>query len=240
MSTLQQPEQNAIVTQEDVAQAINKPSPEMPTSIAENKVPKKDADARGRILSIALSSFAKRGFDGVSTTELAKAAGVTQPLIHYHFKSKKALWQTVVRNSFAVLNEEYIQPLHKSSGITNTDLAHKAIEDFVKFLAKRTEFVQILMSESTQDSARLEWLTSELLHPVMQDLRGAYKEGVERSVLVDMPMAQLVSLVLGAASQFYVMNALNMRLFNVDVTADEHSDIHISVVVQMLKKTLVV
>ena len=240
MSTLHQHEQNSVVTQEDVAQAIKTPEPEMPIQKVEKKSQKKDADARGRILKIALTSFANRGFDGVSTTELAKAAGVTQPLIHYHFKSKKALWQTVVRNSFAVLNEEYIQPLHKAIGVSNTQLAEKAIEDFVQFLAKRAEFVQILMSESTQESARLEWMVEELLSPVMQDLNNAYRDGVTRGVLVDMPMAQLVSLVLGSASQFYVMSTLNMRLFHVDVMEPMHSERHIATVVKMLKNALIV
>lgn len=207
---------------------------------AEKKSPKRDADARGRILDIALKSFANRGFDGVSTTELAKAAGVTQPLIHYHFKSKKALWQTVVRNSFAVLNEEYIQPLHQISGCTSLARAERAIEDFVGFVARRTEFVKILMSESTQSTARLEWLSEELLEPCMQDLQEAYKEGVNLGILVDMPMAQLFSLVLGAASQFFVMGALNETLFKVDVSLDDHIKIHTSTVVKMLKRALII
>lgn len=206
----------------------------------EKKIQRKDADARGRILDIALKAFADRGFDGVSTTELAKAAGVTQPLIHYHFKSKKALWQTIVRNSFAVLNQEYIQPLHKASGLSNTELAEKAIQDFVEFVARRTEFVQILMSESTQNTSRLEWMVEELLEPCMQDLRSAYAEGVKLGILVDMPMAQLVSLVLGAASQFFVMGSLNSKLFHVDVSNDVHAAIHISTAVKMLKKALIV
>lgn len=206
---------------------------------APKKTTKKDADARGRILSIALKAFADRGFDGVSTTELAKAAGVTQPLIHYHFKSKKALWQTVVRNSFAVLNEEYIQPMHRISGLSSIELAEKSIENFVSFVARRTEFVQILMSESTQHTQRLEWLVSELLEPCMQDLRSAYSDGVQSGVLVEMPTAQLVSLVLGAASQFFVMGSLNQALFNVDVRDKENADIHIATVVKMLKKALI-
>ena len=205
----------------------------------EKKAVKKDVDARVRILEIALTAFADRGFDGVSTTELAKAAGVTQPLIHYHFKSKKALWQTVVRNSFAVLNEEYIQPIHRATGLTHIEKAEKAIEDFVAFVARRSEFVQILMSESTQQTARLEWLVEELLEPCMQDLKNAYSEGVSMGILVDLPMASLVSLVLGAASQFFVMGSLNMQLFSVDVSEEAHSQAHIDTVVKMLKKALI-
>lgn len=207
---------------------------------ATKKGVKKDADARGRILAIALKAFADRGFDGVSTTELAKAAGVTQPLIHYHFKSKKALWQTVVRNSFAVLNEEFIQPMHRSTDLSMTEVAEKAINDFVRFVAARTEFVQILLSESTQDTARLQWMVEELLEPCMHDLSTAYADGVRSGVLVEMPMAQLISLVLGASSQFFVMGSLNQALFNVDVCESSHAQLHIQAAVKMLKKALII
>ncbi|MGB3622115.1 MAG: helix-turn-helix domain-containing protein, partial [Ketobacter sp.] len=46
-------------------------------------------DARERILAAAEALFAIRGFEGVSTTQIAKVAGITQPLIHYHFKNKE-------------------------------------------------------------------------------------------------------------------------------------------------------
>ncbi|RLT93289.1 MAG: TetR/AcrR family transcriptional regulator, partial [Ketobacter sp.] len=53
-------------------------------------------DARERILAAAESLFAVRGFEGVSTTQIAKVAGITQPLIHYHFKNKEALWKATI------------------------------------------------------------------------------------------------------------------------------------------------
>jgi len=57
-------------------------------------------DARGeetrqRLLAAALSAFGARGYDGVSTRELARAAGVNQAAIVYHFGGKEALYTTV-------------------------------------------------------------------------------------------------------------------------------------------------
>ena len=48
---------------------------------------------RERILRAALEEFAIRGFDGTTTAAIARQAGVTQPLVHYHFTTKVALWQ---------------------------------------------------------------------------------------------------------------------------------------------------
>src|SRR4051794_24909594 len=56
--------------------------------------------ARDRILSAALEEFANRGYDGTTTAEIARHAGVTQPLVHYHFETKDALWRAAVGGAF--------------------------------------------------------------------------------------------------------------------------------------------
>lgn len=52
-------------------------------------------DARDRILEGALAVFARRGFDGAKTREIAKEAGVSPALIHHHFNDKETLWDLV-------------------------------------------------------------------------------------------------------------------------------------------------
>ena len=52
--------------------------------------------ARGRLLDAAESLFAARGFYGVTTRQVADAAGVDVALIYYHFKSKSSLFDGVI------------------------------------------------------------------------------------------------------------------------------------------------
>lgn len=51
--------------------------------------------ARGRLLDAAEALFAERGFYGVTTRQVADAAGVDVALIYYHFKSKSSLFDGV-------------------------------------------------------------------------------------------------------------------------------------------------
>jgi AcrR family transcriptional regulator len=51
--------------------------------------------ARGRLLDAAESLFAQRGFYGVTTRQVADAAGVDVALIYYHFKNKSSLFDGV-------------------------------------------------------------------------------------------------------------------------------------------------
>lgn len=52
---------------------------------------KKKERARDRIIRLAADLLVKYGTNSFSTAEVGQAAKVTQPLIHYHFKTKRDL-----------------------------------------------------------------------------------------------------------------------------------------------------
>jgi len=52
--------------------------------------------ARDRIHRVAARLYALRGFEGTSIREIAEGAGVTKPLVHYHFESKERLFGTLL------------------------------------------------------------------------------------------------------------------------------------------------
>jgi len=60
------------------------------------------ADRRTRMIAAAMSVFAKKPFDQVSTAELAAAAGTTRTNLNYHFGDKRGLYLAVMRE-FATL-----------------------------------------------------------------------------------------------------------------------------------------
>ncbi|MEM9190546.1 MAG: helix-turn-helix domain-containing protein, partial [Myxococcota bacterium] len=50
---------------------------------------------RARALEAAIQEFAERGYETGSLRAIARRAGVSQPLISYHFGSKEELWNAV-------------------------------------------------------------------------------------------------------------------------------------------------
>lgn len=53
-------------------------------------------DNRQKILSTALHLFAKKGYDAVSTAEIAQESGITKPTMYYYFGSKEGLLADVL------------------------------------------------------------------------------------------------------------------------------------------------
>lgn len=58
-----------------------------------------------KLLDSAEELFAQRGFYGVTTREVAKAAGCDEALIYYHFSNKQGLFEAVFARRATIANE---------------------------------------------------------------------------------------------------------------------------------------
>lgn len=66
---------------------------------------------RERILDTAEICFAQRGFDGTSLREITSLADVNLGAVNYHFGSKSALFEEVLRRRFEPLNQRRMDML---------------------------------------------------------------------------------------------------------------------------------
>jgi AcrR family transcriptional regulator len=57
------------------------------------------AQRREQLLDVAESLFAQQGYAGATTAQIAKAAGVTEPIIYRHFKSKRDLFVALIERT---------------------------------------------------------------------------------------------------------------------------------------------
>jgi len=65
----------------------------------------KSGDRRAAILHAAIRLFAEKGFRGTTTRELARAVGVTEPVLYQHFRTKRALYNAIIETKAAEFAE---------------------------------------------------------------------------------------------------------------------------------------
>jgi TetR/AcrR family transcriptional regulator len=56
------------------------------------------SERRAQLIEVALTLFSEKGFDGVTTKQIAAAAGVTEAVIFRHFPTKQVLYQAVLES----------------------------------------------------------------------------------------------------------------------------------------------
>ncbi|MGC1508104.1 TetR/AcrR family transcriptional regulator [Ketobacter sp. MCCC 1A13808] len=190
-------------------------------------------DARERILAAAEALFAIRGFEGVSTTQIAKVAGITQPLIHYHFKNKEALWKATISRLFSRLSEEFTAEV---KGMPSGDSRRYMIEmvrSYVAFVAKYPQYGQFILREGVQESPRLEWMVEQWLRPLLGQFHETYEKGVEEGWIKDIPFPQLIMLITASASHFFSLAPLMKSLYGIDAQSPQQALAHSDAVVDV-------
>jgi len=79
------------------------------------------------LIDAAIRLFAQNGFDATSTASIGLSAGVTEPLIHYHFKNKDGLFSHILDTIFT----EYFSRFDALPKETDTEF--EKIENLIRF-----------------------------------------------------------------------------------------------------------
>lgn len=72
----------------------------MPTSLKQPRTSSRERQAS--LIAAASSLFAHKGFNGTTTKEIAKAAGVSEALVFKHFPTKRALYAAILAEKVTV------------------------------------------------------------------------------------------------------------------------------------------
>lgn len=94
--------------------------------------------------------FGAFGFEGTSTRAIAERAGVSHPLLIYHFESKDQLWRSMMED---VLNHYLGEMRKRFAHLDSADpsvMLRAFIENFVRYSARVPQLHRIMTQESTQ------------------------------------------------------------------------------------------
>jgi len=195
---------------------------------------------RRAILEAALDLFAERSFDGASTRMIAERAGVTQPLVHYHFAEKDELWRAAVGD---LLDRFRASTAHRLAGLRGVDevtIAKLLVRHFVEFSAANPQLHRIIMAESKRPSARLDWLVEVHIRPLYDNAVALFERLAPPRAQAAVGPAHLYYLLTGAAATVFVMAPECERLTGVDPFTPEfvaaHADLVVDVLVGALMK----
>lgn len=151
-------------------------------------------ETRTRILDAAEELFMQHGFEGTSMRQLTSRAGVNLAAVNYHFGSKNALIEAVLRRRLDPMNVERIAELdHLES--TNSVSPEAVIRAFVRPSLRMIEdgrsggrnFIRLLGRTYTDPAKGIRALIGQMYAPAME----RYKRALQRA-LPQMPADELV------------------------------------------------
>ena len=88
---------------------------------------------REQLIEVATKLFARNGYEATTTSAIALAAGVTEPILYRHFKNKQELFIAIVRSvSDVTLKAWQAIVAHEQDPIRRIKLCCEAIPDHIK------------------------------------------------------------------------------------------------------------
>jgi TetR/AcrR family transcriptional regulator len=193
------------------------------------------ADAtREAILAAALDVFSERGFDGASTREIASRAGVTQPLLNYHFSSKDELWRAAVDGIFEALAAELAERAQGLRGVDALTTARLLVREFIGFSARNPQLHRIITQECKVDGPRMDWLVERHVRPMYEAATEQFAELAEQGHVPAIPPAHLYYILTGAGPTMFVLGPECRRLSGLDPSSDEVIEAHADAVCLLL------
>lgn len=189
---------------------------------------------RARILDAALEVFSEVAFEGASMREIAERAGVTQPLINYHFGTKDHLWEAAIGSLFDKLSGALTGRVHELRGVDDVTVLKMIVREFVAFSAAHPELHRIITQECTVGGHRVEWVDNELVRPLYQLTVGYIERLVAGGVLPGILPIHVYYLIIGMAPTIFVFAPECVRLSGYDPRTPEAVELHTDAVLTLL------
>ena len=199
------------------------------------RVQRPSADStRDRIVAAATDLFSERSFDGATTREIAARAGVTQPLLNYHFRSKEELWQAAVDSLFELLNQTLDERAAGLRGVDTITSAKLRVREFVVFSARHPELHRIITQESKADGPRMDYLVEHHVRPIFERTTAMFEHLAANGAVPPIAPTHLYYILTGAGPTMFVLAPECRRLSGLEPTDEAVIEAHADAVCQLL------
>lgn len=163
-------------------------------------------ETKQAILDAALHEFARKGFDGASTREIAERASVNHRLIGHHFGNKELLWKATARDIFGRYVHRQRERYKGLDGVDQPVLLRLMLREFILFSAKVPQLHRFMVQANDGGEERLEWLIKNHLAPgISMDLM-LLKKAQQAGMLRSGDVMHLRYLFIGAATSVFTLS----------------------------------
>ncbi|MBD3298308.1 MAG: TetR family transcriptional regulator [candidate division Zixibacteria bacterium] len=148
-------------------------------------------DTRTRLLDAARRLFAERGYMGTSIKAITDAAGANLGAVTYHFKTKDALYDAVVRS----LTEPLVATVEDAlrSGGAPIDRIEAALRAYSEYMHTREEVPSLLLQELALNRPILTPIR-ETIGPLLRGIASVIAEGQrDGSIVAGDPLLLTIS-----------------------------------------------
>jgi AcrR family transcriptional regulator len=165
------------------------------------------------ILEAAERLFTEKGFALTSTTEIARAVGCNQAMVHYYFRTKDKLFAAIFEKKARILISNFMRQ----------DIANFTIEEkIVAFIGSHFDVLQsnprlpfFVINELNTNSLRIEIVReifNSLPRNLYSDVENALQQAIRAGVVRQMEMLDLVITIISLNAGLFLLRPIVQHL----------------------------
>lgn len=163
------------------------------------------AERRSSIVAAAINLFSARGFRGVTTKELAKACGVSEPVLYEHFADKQELYCAILEeacnegDTIALRIEEAFAGNLDASAFFRT-----LAETIVRFLDKNPNYSRLILFSALEGHSLAELHFEHRMKPFYGMLIRRIRDDINAGKLRQCNPAIAARVFIGMVNQYFL------------------------------------
>ncbi len=138
-----------------------------------------EVETKTRILKAAQHLFARYGYDGTTTRDLAQAAGVAEGTLFRHFSNKKSILVELATEGWVELLTDLLTELSEMS-------SYRAVADVMRkrmrHLQENTDLVRVCFMETQFHPDLQERIQGEVLDKMMTVAEAFFQTAIDRGI----------------------------------------------------------
>ena len=151
-----------------------------------------------KILEAASDVFQEKGMYGARMQEIADKAGINKALLHYYFRSKEKLFETVFRTAVGLMAPKIRSIINSDQHLF--DKIRTFTDEYISFLSKHTYLPSFVINELNKNPNLIQDIFSKEIGISFQKLRDEVQtlvdKGEIKKVEVEHVLVNMISMSL--------------------------------------------
>jgi len=197
------------------------------------RMQKRSMESRARLVEVSCDAFMRRGYESVSTHDVAAAAGVTQGLIVYHFSSKEGLWQAAMDRVFGDFRNSLATCLRDLKGRDERTVISEMIRHVVGLEQRYPSIARFMIESGKEADQHLVWLLHRHIKPIYDVISHIFEVAQRRGILRALPITNAYYVLLTAGSIFSLEDEIKL-IAGQNIKSHTFAEAHVQCLTQML------
>jgi TetR/AcrR family transcriptional regulator len=179
-------------------------------------------DRRRQLIGVAIDLFARKGFGGTTTKEIATAAGVTEAIIFRHFATKQDLYQAILDTKCACdSTDNWMSELQTLMDVNDDEgLFRFLLKKILEFDREDPQFCRLLLHASLEGNELALMHNAQMAMPVGAKFKEYIAKRQEAGALRTLDPS-IVIFALAGIPKYYAMQKYMYRNADIKLTDEQ-------------------